>query len=384
MAMKMRNKTWAILVAAAVILGAAGWWVAISRDRAAQADFTPKPLFPGLTAKVNDVAGLEIATAKTMFRIERGASAEHWTMPGRRDYPVRADLVRKNVLGIAGLETVEPRSDKPEHYNLLQVSEPDQYQPVDDAAKSDPGPILVRLADKDAKSIAAVIVGKQRSYPVGGKPGQLQVRKPDEARAWLAQGILELPADPVQWLVKDLVKIDKNRVAYASVKHPDGELLRINRGPEKADGSPVDFVPVDMPKGMKIGSPFDVNAVAGGLAYLGFEDVAKAAEFDFGKAIVTEIVTLDGVKAIVHTIPAADHDKKFWITIAVSFDPALIKADAENKDLLKPEDAEKQVKEAMARMGGWAYLVNDYAARDLTRRRKDLVEPEKKDDTKKG
>lgn len=380
--MQMRNKSWAIMVVAAVVIGGAGWWVAASRDRAAQADFTPKPLFAGLTTRVNDVAGLEIITVKTMFRIERGATADQWTMPSRYDYPVRADLVRKNVLGIAGLETIEPRSDKPAHYNLLQVAEPDQYQPVDDAAKSDPGPILVRLADKDAKSIAAVIVGKTRSYPSGGKPGQLQVRKPDEARAWLAQGTLELPADPAQWLVKDLIKIDRARVAYATVKHPDGELLRVNRGPEKPDGTPVDFVLPDMPKGMKAVSPFDVNAVAGGLAYLGFEDVAKAAELDFSKATVAEIVTLDGVKAVVRTIPAADQDKKFWMTISVSFDAASAKPDAA-KELLKPEEAEKQVKEAAARMGGWAYLVNDYAARDLTRRLKDLIEPEKKDESKK-
>lgn len=382
--MQMRNKSWAILVAAAILLGGAGWWVAVSRDRAAQADFTPKPLFPGLTAKVNDVTGLEIATAKTMFRIERGATADHWTMPSRQDYPVRADLVRKNILGIAGLETLEPRSDKPEHYNLLQVAEPDQYQPVDEAAKSDPGPILVRLADKDAKSIAAVIIGKQRSYPAGGKPGQLQVRKPGEARAWLAQGIVELPADPAQWLVKDLIKIDKNRVATATVRQPDGELLRVVRGAGKPDGSPVDFAPSEMPKGMKIGSPFDVNAVAGGLAYLSFEDVTKAAELDFTKATVTEIFTLDGIKATVRTIPAADHDKKFWVTIAASFDASQVRPDVDNKDLLKPEEAEKQVKEAMARMDGWAYLVNDYAARDLTRRLKDLIEPDKKEEPKKG
>ena len=68
--MKMRNKSWAILVVAAVVLGGAGWWVATSRDKAAQADFTPKSMFPGLTSKVNDVASLEIATVKSLFRIE--------------------------------------------------------------------------------------------------------------------------------------------------------------------------------------------------------------------------------------------------------------------------------------------------------------------------
>ncbi|WP_374300357.1 DUF4340 domain-containing protein [Ferrovibrio sp.] len=379
--MQMRNKSWAILVTAAVVLGGVGWWLATSRDRATEADFTPRPLLPGLMAKVNDVASLEISTPKALFRIERGADAEHWTMPSRNDYPVRADLVRKNVLGIAGLETVEPRTDKPEHYDRLQVSDPEKYQPADDASKSDPGPILVRLVDPDAKSIAAVIVGKTKSYPVGGKPGQVHVRKPEEARAWLAQGILELPADPVQWLVKDLIKIDRARVASVTVTHPDGSVLRIARGPGKTDGSSVDFVPADLPKGMKVASAYDVNAVAGALAYLAFDDVAKDSEHDFAKATVTEIVTLDGVKAVVKTIPAED-GKKGWITITASHDAALAKPDAGNKDLLAPEEAEKQINAATRRMAGWAYLVPESAVRDLTRKLADLIEPEKKDDKK--
>lgn len=379
--MQMRNKTWAILVAAAVVLGGAGWWLATSRDRATEADFTPRPLFPGLMAKVNDVASLEISTPKALFRIERGADAEHWTMPSRNDYPVRADLVRKNVLGIAGLETVEPRTDKPEHYDRLQVSEPDKYQPADEAAKSDPGPILVRLVDADTKAIAAVIVGKTKSYPVGGKPGQMHVRKPEEERAWLAQGTLELPADPVQWLVKDLIKIDRARVATATVTHPDGSVLRLVRGPKKDDGASVDFVLPDMPKGMKIASAYDVNAVAGALAYLVFDDVARESEKDFSKATVTEIVTLDGVKAVVKTVPA-EEDKKAWITIAASYDAALAKPDDGSKDLLTPDEAEKQVNAATRRITGWAYLVSESVARDLTRKLADLIEPEKKDEKK--
>ena len=58
----------------------------------------------------------------------------------------------------------------------------------------------------------------------------------DEAAQLLLgpQGTLELPADPVQWLVKDLIKIDKNRVAFATVTHPDGEVLKVVRGPRYA------------------------------------------------------------------------------------------------------------------------------------------------------
>ncbi|WP_298721871.1 DUF4340 domain-containing protein [uncultured Ferrovibrio sp.] len=378
----MRNKGWAVLLASAVVLGGLGWWVAASRDSATQADFTPKPLFPGLTAKVNDIASLEIATSKALFRIER--NGDQWTMSSRGDYPVRAELVRKNAIGIAGLETVEPRTDKPEHYDRLQVSEPDQYKPFDEAAKSDPGPILVRLVDGEAKPMAAVIVGKIKSYPVGGKPGQYHVRKPGEARAWLAQGILELPADPVQWLVKDVVKVDRARVAEAVVTYPDGEVLKLVRAPKKdAESSSVDFTPAEMPKGMKIASQYDVNAVPGLLAWLTFDDVAKAEGKDFSKATVVEITTLDGVRVVVRAIPDEQNDKKAWARFEVAFDPALVKKDVEQKDLLAPEEAEKQAKEAQARVDGWAYLLPESTVRDMNRRLKDLIEPEKKDDEKK-
>src|SRR3546814_17385891 len=92
-------------------------------------------MFPGLTAKVNDVDSLEIATHKALFRIEKGADAEHWTMPGHAGYPVQADLVRKNVLGLAGHETIEPRRDKPENYDLLKVADPEHYNPTHNAAQ---------------------------------------------------------------------------------------------------------------------------------------------------------------------------------------------------------------------------------------------------------
>ncbi|MFC3674730.1 DUF4340 domain-containing protein [Ferrovibrio xuzhouensis] len=384
----MRNKSWAVLVGVAIVLGGAAWWVTSSRNQASEADFTPKPMFPGLTAKVNDVDSLEIATPKALFRIEKGADSEHWTMPGHAGYPVQADLVRKNVLGIAGLETIEPRSDKPENYDLLQVADPEHYKPVDKAAESDPGPVLIRLVGKDAKPIAAVIVGKTKSYPVEGKPGQYLVRKPDEARAWVARGMLDAKADPIDWLVKDLIKIDRNRVAEASVRQPDGETLALVRAPKTdKDAGSANFTPSEpLPKGMKISSQYDVNAVAGVLSWMTFDDVAKAADHDFSKATVTDLKTLDGVHAVIRSIPAMDKDgkddKKAWITIAVTYDPALLKPDAANPDLLKPDDAQKQVKEAAARMDGWAYLVPESERRDLTRHLKDLLEADKPEDKK--
>src|SRR3546814_8580285 len=61
---------------------------------------------------------------------------------------------------------------------------------------------------------------------------------------------------------------------------------------------------------MKISSQYDVNAVAGVLSWMTFDDVAKAADHDFSKATVTELKTLDGVHAMIRSIPAMDKDGK--------------------------------------------------------------------------
>ena len=380
----MRSKTWAILLVAAVAVGGGAWYITVQRDRATQADFATKPLFPDLGKRVNDVAALELESTKGTFRIER--TADGWVLPDKAGYRAKADLTRKNILGIAGLETLEPRTDKPALYNLIQVNAPKDYQPADEAAKSEPGPILARLLDDKGQPLAAVIVGKVKTRELGSRPAEIHVRKPDEARAWLAKGRVDLPADLGAWLDKDMVKIERARVASAHVQHADGERLDLVRAPAdaaKEGGSKDDFRPVKIPAGKKIASQYDANSLPGALAFISFDDVAKADGKDFSKATLSVIETLDGIRVSIKSIPAAD--KKAWITVALEYDPALVKADAANTALLSEDAAKKQVEEANARMQGWTYLITEYAARDITRHLADLLEDDKpKEDEKKN
>ncbi|WP_374631017.1 hypothetical protein [Ferrovibrio sp.] len=375
----MRGKTWAILLVAAVAVGGGAWYITAQRDRATQADFATKPLFPDLAKRVNDVAVLELETTKGKIRIQR--SNDGWVLPEKAGYRAKIDLTRKNILGIAGLETLEPRTDKPELYSLIQVNEPKDYQPADEAAKSDPGPILARLLDDKGQVLAAVIVGKVKTRELGSRPAEIHVRKLGEARAWLAKGRVDLPADAGAWLDKDMVKIERARVAAAHVQHADGEKLDLVRT-NAADGtSKDDFRPSRIPAGKKVASQYDVNSLPGALAFISFDDVAKADSQDFSKATLSVIETLDGIRVSIKSIPAAD--KKAWITLALDYDPALVKQDAENTVLLNEEAAKKQVADSNARLQGWTYLVSEYTARDITRRLADLLEDDKPKEEKK-
>jgi len=377
----MKGKLGIILLAAAIALSGIAWFVAQRRDQATEANFTTKPLFADLPKRVNDVTALEVESLKGRFRIER--AGEHWVMPSKDGYRVKADILRKNVLGIAELQTIEPRTDKPELYDRIQVSDPAAYKPADDAAKGDPGPIKLKLLDAKNVPLAELIVGKVRTREIGPKPAELHVRLVSDTKSWLAKGRVDLPADPVAWLDKDMVKIERARVASASIRHMDGEVLDLVRT-NGADGTAKDdFKPAKpLPAGKKLSSQYDANSAPGALAFISFDDVARAAAHDFSKANVTEIVTLDGVRAVVKSLPAPD--KKAWITVQLSFDPALVKEDKGNTTLLSAEAAQKQVEEANSRLNGWSYLVSEYTARDLLRRLAELLEDDKPKDDKKG
>lgn len=376
----MKGKLGIVLLVAAVALSGVAWYVADRREQATEADFAAKPLFPGLPKRVNEVTAIEVESLKGKFRIE--LAGENWVMPAKDGYRVKADILRKNVLGIAGLESIEPRTDKPELYDRIQVSDPAAYKPADEAAKGDPGPIKVKLLDAKGVALADLVVGKVRTREIGSKPAELHVRLVNEAKSWLARGRVDLPADPVAWLDKDMVKIERARVASATITHSDGEVLELVRTNGENGTAKDDFKPAQaLPEGKKLSSQYDANSAPGALAFISFDDVARAAAHDFSKANRTEIVTLDGIRATVRSLPAAD--KKAWITLQLAYDPALVKEDKDNAALLKPEAAQKQVEEANSRMNGWAYLVSEYAARDLLRRLPELLEDEKPKEDKK-
>ncbi|MEL3891865.1 hypothetical protein V6B08_16420 [Ferrovibrio sp. MS7] len=376
----MKGKVGVILLVAAVALSGVAWYVAQQREQATEANFASKPLLPDLAKRVNDVTALEVESLKGRFRIER--AGEYWVMPTKDGYRVKGDILRKNILGIAELQTIEPRTDKPELYDRIQVSDPAAYKPADEAAKADPGPIKVKLLDAKNTPLAELIVGKVRTREIGPKPAELHVRLVSDTKSWLAKGRVDLPADPVAWLDKDMVRIERARVASTTIRHSDGEVLELVRTNGENGTAKDDFKPAQaIPAGKKLSSQYDTNSAPGALAFIAFDDVARAAAHDFSKANVTEIVTLDGVRATVRSLPAAD--KKAWVTIQLGYDPALVKEDKDNAALLKREDAQKQVDEANGRMNGWSYLVSEYAARDLLRRFSELLEDEKPKEEKK-
>jgi len=340
----MRGVTVAALgvVTAIAVVGAV---VVVTARQPATALAQGQRVFAGLDNQLGDAQTIEIAKHDAKFVIaRRGAD---WVVPDKSDYPARADMVRKLLVGLAELETVESKTRNPELYGRLNLQDP-----------SADGSKAVQITVKDAKDavLASLLVGKKRTPPVGaaapGGSDMIYVRKAGDGQTWLVQGQLDIGDAALDWTRRDVVDLAGDKIASIDLQKSDAKPLGLFR--EKPDDK--DFKIRDMPPGKTIKSQWDVNGLADVLASLTFDDVAKDGAVAVGPAKATDrFHTKDGVTVTVTLLPK---DSETW---------AKIEASGEG-------DAAGPAKEIGQRTAGWLYKLPDYKRDKLLSKLDDLVQ----------
>ena len=344
----MRTRSWLVLAAATLVVVAAAAWSLWQRQSATTATVEPTLMFPGLAGRLNDVAVVEISGTKGVFRVEREADA--WVVPEKSGYPARADKVKKTAIGLAELRTLEPRTDNPELYDRIAVGEP---------GKTGSDAVRIRLLDAKGGELAALIVGKVKTAETSARAAEIYVRRPADARSWLASARLAASGDILEWVEREMLRIERKRVADVVITHPDGENLRL----AKKEGKEEEFDLQDIPAGLEVSSPYDVSATAGALEFISFDDVRRRADVALGEKVTrTRFGVASGLVIEAHT---ASVDGKHWVVFDVS--------------AARPE-AQKEADEIKARIAPWAFQIAEHKARELMRRMSDLTrKPEAKD-----
>ena len=175
------------------------------------------------------------------------------------------------------------------------------------------------------------------------------VRWPDAAQSFLVSADLDPGEDTADWLDRDVIDVDPDRVQRITITHPDGEILRV----EKATPDAPEFTLANLPNGRELQYATILNSMGGLLSGLQLEDVyAVDAEVPAdGAAIVTRFETFDG---LVVDIRLSETGGQRTARFDVSGDAA-----AE----LDPE------------FGGWAYILPSFKTDQLTRRFADVLQP---------
>lgn len=265
----MKLSTAALLLGLGVVVATGGWYFGRSPNEAPPASTASQPIFPGLGDHLGEAAKVVIRHGDATLEFDRAGAG--WTIAQRGGYPALADKLHALFVSLAELRLLEPRTDNPELYSRLGLEDP---------AKPGAASTLVWVLDAQGKSIADIVLGNARKPAEGAAAGpaqgdQLYVRRPGDKQAWLAEGHVGASTDVMEWMIRDLTNINRDRITAATVTH-GAEALEFAR----QDGKFVLTAPADHPAL----DDAKVADVARGYEYLALTDVEPRAQMQ-GEAL---------------------------------------------------------------------------------------------------
>ena len=341
------------VTAAAAIAAAA---VSLNSGGASSGIALSGPVFPGLIDRVNDVAKVTIEHRDKTLTLVRSGKGQ-WSMPESDNYAVSAKVAEKVVVQMADLNFYELKTAKPDLYARLHVADPK-------AAKAEARQI--KLYDASGKVLADLIAGRKRYNLVGSRKEGVYIRKPGNGQTWLAAGELDVEVHPRDWLVQQILDVKQDSVKSATVRHPDGTVIRVVKDDPKARN----FSLLDIPAGKKLQYDTDPDNLAGVIDQFELDDARKAGFITFApdKTYAAEFVTRDGLKIEIDLQPKGEVD---WVRIRAS---ALADAQAPEKGA---KSAAERAAEINAKVKDWVYAPQTFKAARLKRTLKEMLTDDK-------
>lgn len=328
-----------VLIGFAIAVIAAAIWVSSQRHLPRDVDIGNK-IFADL--KLGEIREIDVskAGAKRVATLEIKDNA--WTVGERDQYPADATKVRALVIAIADLRIVEEKTAEPNNYPAISV---------EDIAQPTAGGTQIDL--KGATTIASLIVGRNS----GGRSSF--VRKPGNARSYLAAPQVFADPEPKNWLHRPIVDIASARVQEARVT-----AAKVSYVLTRKDRSQANFALESVPKGKALASDMAGNAAGTALSGLELDDVRKQDTARWNApAEHAEIRTFDGwVVGIEGLIEGDQH----WIRLTSRYDEALAKTfappagAAASKDAKPQPDVRKDSAGLASRAAGWEFEVPKY------------------------
>ena len=325
-----RRRNLAVLAAAAliaVLLALAALWQQAGMGKPA---YHSEPFFPGLERHIREAARIHVESKSggafdVAFIPEKG-----WVLPGRSDFLASFDLVRRTLVGLATLQTIEPKTARADWLHYIGLDGP----PAGDG-------IAITVRDDRGHVLASLISGK--SEDIGDSLGGtgLFVRRPNENQSWLARSVFDPRASLSDWIEKTVLDVDRARIQEVDVDPAASASFTVRRDKP----SDPDFKLSPVPAGKSVSDPTVPDGVASAITGFGFDDVRPSRELDFSNQSTTARLvtkTFDGLKV---TLNVQRQGSDYWAVVAA--------------DAFRP-DAAKEAAAINAHASGWAYKLPAY------------------------
>ena len=359
----MSNRYIAVAVLTVIVVIAA---VLVSQQRAPQTSRDKTALFPELSGRINDISELVVRDGQTALTIRR--MSDNWSIVEADNYPALVDKVKQTVLAVSDLMVIAGKTDNPDLYKRLGVEDPH--------SKGATSHLLALVNNGD--ELAKLVVGKtRRSKSAAGAPG-LYVRIPDQQQALLVEGRLSVSADIIDWIKRDIIDIEADRVNAVRLRQAGGAEVFLDR-----ENTADDLALHDIPEGKEPASEYLLGRMASVLENIYVEGVKKENSIDFSRPdTIIDITTFDGLTATIQVVKSGKHTYAGFSFaaqdsgVATSESPA--ETDAGEEAELTPEQEAETLNSLVQ---GWAYRLSSSKAELYGHTLSDLVQDPVEEET---
>jgi hypothetical protein len=300
-------------------------------------------LFPDLPHQAKSVAHIHVVAKDKSFDVTFKPN-KGWVISSRNDIPASFAEVNRTVVGIASIETLEPKTARADWLHYLDLDAPPKGNGV-----------LISLSDTKGDTLASIIIGKSQEIGDSSGASGVFVRKADSTQSWLARSVYQPKNDVSDWYDKSLLGIDRSRIAETDVTPIGAPAYTVKRDKPK-DAA---FKLTDIPAGRELSYPGATEAPASAIVGLSFDDAKPAKGMDFSRAPRVVTHTFDGLTVTVQTI---QQGQDYWATISADAAPGKVAAAREAKAI-------------NAKTSGWAYKLPAFKGQQMTGKLEGLLKP---------
>ena len=320
-----RRRNLTILGAAAAVSVLLAGAALYEEAQTSKTTFKPGEFLPGFAQQVKDSARIHVASQAGSFDVAY-SPAKGWVLPAKGNYPADFNQVRRTLLGLAALETIEPKTARPDWLGALGLDMPPKGNGLE-----------IVVSDAGGHQLAAVITGASAQLETGEGGTGLFVRHPNDNQSYLARAVYVPHGNLSDWVDTNVMSVDSARVNSVTITPFAGAPYTVSR----AHSSDTDFK-LDGPPPPKdlAANTSQINLIPQIVSGFGFTDVKPASELDFSKPAHLAAHTFDNQNIRMDAVQVKD---AVWVKISAEPDPGTPTAQKQEAGMIN------------ARAGNWAY-----------------------------
>lgn len=275
-------------------------WVLMKDDQNVAVRLTSELFFPGFEKQIDQVSQLVVQTGEDVVTLQKNETG--WVVAEKDGYKANAELIRRNISGLADLRKIEPKTQDPENHDRMGVG---VNAPV------------VRLFDAQGQQMLALVVGDKQMVRDQAVMDHFYARQDGQNQVWLVMGDMDVRQRAVEWVDSHLINIGLDRVQ--KVQLLSGAKLTASRT------RPGKTWHVDV---IAQNGRVDPQQLGSLLNFLQFTDVTSVNRISGDFTPWAIFTTFDG---LVFEVKGAKINDQYWVAFSARVDErARIEGEAEN------------------------------------------------------